>query len=324
MVYIRCAAARCAHVGELGRRSAGVVHSPLGKLRNVSKGCKISEPPRCISTKTALSMPDRKGSIMSEATIQPFAGSDQGKTCTRCRYTKPATSENFSKIKAKDCWHSWCKPCCAEDRRNKRAENPEHYSALEKARHARDKDKRLEASRKLWLKNADQYRVHQAKRMVEMRDEYNQNRRKKLQENPELRSARAAVNKEWRDANAERVSASRKQKWANATIQQRLRSLVGSAISHTLKGKTKGGRSWQVLVGYKAGDLVQHIERQFAKGMSWANYGQWHVDHIIPASSFKIDDADDPELKACWALSNLRPLWAGDNIRKRDKRTHLI
>ncbi len=69
-------------------------------------------------------------------------------------------------------------------------------------------------------------------------------------------------------------------------------------------------------------------DMQFLSGMEWANYGTvWHVDHILPQSFFKID-ADDPanclEFQACWALSNLRPLWKRDNLVKNARRSHLL
>lgn len=58
--------------------------------------------------------------------------------------------------------------------------------------------------------------------------------------------------------------------------------------------------------------------------MSWNNYGEWHVDHIVPVASFSFASADDADFKACWAITNLRPLWADANMQKHDKRTHLI
>jgi hypothetical protein len=67
-----------------------------------------------------------------------------------------------------------------------------------------------------------------------------------------------------------------------------------------------------------------HLERQFLSGMTWANRGQWHIDHIQPRSSFKFVGPDDPEFKACWALSNLRPLWKADNLKKNARRTLLL
>lgn len=40
------------------------------------------------------------------------------------------------------------------------------------------------------------------------------------------------------------------------------------------------------IVGYSREDLRQHIERQFDSGMSWENYGDWHIDHIVPKNLF--------------------------------------
>lgn len=71
------------------------------------------------------------------------------------------------------------------------------------------------------------------------------------------------------------------------------------------------------VLGYAIADLRKHIERQFTQGMSWDAYraGRIHIDHIHPISSF--DMSDDEQFKACWELSNLRPMWAQDNLKKR-------
>lgn len=79
-----------------------------------------------------------------------------------------------------------------------------------------------------------------------------------------------------------------------------------------------------LVYGYTVWELVRHIERQFHPGMTWENYGEWHIDHVIPLSLFVFDSADHPGFKAAWALANLRPLWAEDNLKKRAKRTHLL
>lgn len=86
----------------------------------------------------------------------------------------------------------------------------------------------------------------------------------------------------------------------------------------------KQGSSWEALVGYTKDDLVAHLERQFLPGMSWDRREDFHIDHIIPLASFKFTTADDPEFRAAWALSNLRPLWAIENITKNDRRLHLL
>ena len=59
-----------------------------------------------------------------------------------------------------------------------------------------------------------------------------------------------------------------------------------------------------------------HLAKQFAEGMTWDNYGKWHVDHIIPKSFFKFGDTKDGGFQQCWALSNLQPLWASENCSK--------
>ena len=53
-------------------------------------------------------------------------------------------------------------------------------------------------------------------------------------------------------------------------------------------------------------------------GMSWDNYGEWHVDHIIPIDFFlKNYDFNDVEIqKECFNYNNLQPLWAVENIKK--------
>jgi len=73
------------------------------------------------------------------------------------------------------------------------------------------------------------------------------------------------------------------------------------------------------LVGCSFEHLKKHLESQFQPKMSWNNYGKlgWHVDHIIPCASF---DLTDPEQqKKCFNYTNLQPLWARDNLRKKDK-----
>ena len=52
--------------------------------------------------------------------------------------------------------------------------------------------------------------------------------------------------------------------------------------------------------------------------MNWDNYGQWYIDHIIPKAAFNITSPYCDDFKKCWALDNLQPLWAENNIKKSD------
>jgi hypothetical protein len=61
--------------------------------------------------------------------------------------------------------------------------------------------------------------------------------------------------------------------------------------------------------------IYNHIENSFVGLMNWNNYGEWHIDHIIPLSSAKTDK-DKIRLSH---YTNLQPLWARDNIAKGSK-----
>jgi len=71
------------------------------------------------------------------------------------------------------------------------------------------------------------------------------------------------------------------------------------------------------LVGCSMEQLRKHLEEQFAAGMSWENYGKWHMDHIKPCASF--DLSREAEQHKCFHYTNLQPLWAKDNLRKSAK-----
>ena len=96
----------------------------------------------------------------------------------------------------------------------------------------------------------------------------------------------------------------------------RLLSALRCRTRSALKGKGKSKRT-MMLVGCTLAELRAHLENQFVAGMSWENYGKWHVDHIRPCVSF---DLLDPDQQAkCFHFSNLQPLWAIDNFRKSGK-----
>lgn len=113
--------------------------------------------------------------------------------------------------------------------------------------------------------------------------------------------------------------------WASRSSapMTQINNRMRAGIHSTIKAK-KAGHSWQRLVGYSAADLMRHLERQFLPGMSWENIGEWHIDHRVPLASFQYTAPADPEFKAAWGLPNLQPLWATDNIKKRDLPVYLL
>ncbi len=141
------------------------------------------------------------------------------------------------------------------------------------------------------------------------------------------------VKKQWEHNNLDRGKKRKKQwiqrnpEYMNQYYKQlrrenpkfRLDVNMGAAIYLALKEK-KGGRRWEVLVDYTLKDLIEHLESQFYDKINWDNYGSyWHVDHILPRSSFQYNSPDDPEFKKCWSLENLQPLEKSANFRKNNK-----
>ncbi len=95
-----------------------------------------------------------------------------------------------------------------------------------------------------------------------------------------------------------------------------IKSCVSNGIRSGYKTKSKANN----LIGCSYEQVVKHIEKQFLKGMSWENKHLWHIDHIIPIANAKTID----EVIKLSHFTNLRPMWAKDNIRKKDKNLFLI
>lgn len=94
--------------------------------------------------------------------------------------------------------------------------------------------------------------------------------------------------------------------------------LVASAVWSALR-KGAPGKKLEKLVGYTMHELRSHLESQFLPGMSWDAHGRqgWHIDHILPKRCFDLTTVEGA--RDYWRLSNLRPLWAKDNIAKGEK-----
>jgi hypothetical protein len=73
------------------------------------------------------------------------------------------------------------------------------------------------------------------------------------------------------------------------------------------------------LVGCSPKELKLFLENKFTDNMSWENYGEWHIDHIIPLSSAKTEE----DLYKLSHYTNLQPLWAKDNLSKSNKLDYL-
>lgn len=96
-------------------------------------------------------------------------------------------------------------------------------------------------------------------------------------------------------------------------INYRITKNMRRRVLAALKGHPKISTTMN-LVGCNINTLKEHLEKQFTDNMSWNNYGDWHIDHIIPCNSFNL--SIESEQKKCFNYTNLQPLWAIDNCKK--------
>lgn len=82
-----------------------------------------------------------------------------------------------------------------------------------------------------------------------------------------------------------------------------------------IKNTNRINLSAEKILGASIEVVKKHIERQFKKGMTWENHGEWEIDHIIPLASAKTEE----ELKLLFHYRNLQPLWQKENKIKSDK-----
>jgi len=154
------------------------------------------------------------------------------------------------------------------------------------------------------LKQNKEYRLNNLEKVRE-RNRYYSNLLRTT--NPELALSRVL-----------RSQKKRHKKLMDSDPNYRLNRSMSAAVYACLKNNKKRV-PWDEVVGYTVLELKSHLEKQFDDGMTWENYGEWHVDHIIPLAAFTFTTPTHIDFRRCWGLSNLRPLWARLNHQKGSK-----
>jgi hypothetical protein len=151
----------------------------------------------------------------------------------------------------------------------------------------KDPEKRRQSNRETkrkWLSNPENLKIH------------NERSRLFYQNNPEKRN-------EYR----------RKYR---SSAKGRLIDNLRSRLKRCIKNQS-GSKFIERNFGCSREELLQHIENKFVDGMTWENYGEWHIDHIKPLSKFDLSSLEE-QYKANH-YTNLQPLWKKDNLSKKDK-----
>jgi len=202
------------------------------------------------------------------------------KRCCKCNEIKPATEEYFNRLKkAKDGFRFECKEC-----KKKEYESYKNI-ALE------NNKRRYTLKKDAILLNCKKYRESHKEQIRNFLKEYYKDNMKKIKES------------------AKRSMYRRIEEDSGYKILVRYRTRLYKALKGISKSKcTKD------LIGCSIEELKVYLENQFKNGMSWDNYGEWHVDHIKPCITF--DFTKEEEQKKCFNYTNLQPLWACDNLKK--------
>lgn len=190
--------------------------------------------------------------------------------------------------------------------------DPEARRAYEREKFQRNKERILAQHREYQLANPEKIKEQRAakyrRHVTEIKrkaSEYSRKNAAAVRERMFAYVRSDAFKEKRKERHAQRY-ASEPQYRISLTVRNRIREIL------TARGLQSA--SAIKYAGCTAAELVKHLESLFQAGMSWENYGEWHIDHIRPLAAFDVRDAE--QLKQACHFTNLQPLWAIDNMRK--------
>ena len=195
----------------------------------------------------------------------------------------------------------------------------EYQKEYQKKYYEENREEILESKKKYREENREEIKKYR-----EENKEYFQEKNKKYYE--ENREELLETNKKYKQDNKEKINEHNKERYHTDPCYK-LRRIVKDSINAALKGG-KGGESFLPYVDWTTPELKEHLESQFEDWMTWDNHGvlhptekRWQIDHIKPQAVMLegVTSMDDPKFRECWALENLQPLEARENILKGNK-----
>lgn len=186
--------------------------------------------------------------------------------------------------------------------------NKERIKEKSKAYYEANKEKRKEQMRSYREANKDKIKeIHKAYREA--------NKEKINDSKKRYREANKDKIKAYYEANREKIFLYFNKRMKSDNFFK-LKNMIRNSITRSLKknGYTKRSRAHEIL-GCDYETFKAYIEKQFTKGMSWDNHGEWHLDHIYPVSLAKTEE----ELIKLNHYTNFQPLWASENLSKGNK-----
>ena len=219
------------------------------------------------------------------------------KRCPGCSTEKPTSEFNNDRSKA-DGLCSACRDCKRQQLARRKATRGDELRKRDRdyKRGNPEVNRRRREARQANLESARRYQREYLRANPDKREAY-----RKSQSERQGAEQVLAYHRAWRRKQRETNPAYRLACSARCRISQFMR----------YRGFTKSLRTLE-MIGCAWPAFAQHIEAKFAPGMTFENYGEWHLDRIVPLAS-ATNDAD--VIRLCH-YSNLQPLWAADNRRK--------
>ena len=231
------------------------------------------------------------------------------KICKTCKEEKQLINFRQSK-RHKDGYVHECKNCMSIKRREYFLENYERHKSKSKEYYEKNKKELYEKVDKEKKKiNDKNYRKKNHEIISAKKLEYYYKNKEKILES---RKEHYAENKDRLNKKSDRKREIRRKSYKKRKYQYVWREILRKTISQL---KLEKKQTTKDILRYSYDDLKVNIESKFENGMSWENHGEWHVDHIIPISLFK----EGTNAMIVNKLSNLRPMWKIDNIKKSNK-----
>lgn len=127
-------------------------------------------------------------------------------------------------------------------------------------------------------------------------------------------------NKSYYEENKETIRANKRAYSKKRKAVDPLFKLKENLRTRLVKAVNRGQKSGSAVrdLGCSIEEFKTYLESKFQPGMTWDNWARdgWHVDHIVPLCKFDLTSKIELE-KACH-YTNLQPLWASQNLAKRD------
>lgn len=235
------------------------------------------------------------------------------KWCGKCKSFKPLEKFGY----AKSSWDSF-RPTCKDCLKEQNKENKEQRKEYNKEFWKKNKKEQTEKHKK-WVEENKEYIKQKNKEWLENNKEH------KKEYDKQYRIAnlekKREYNKVWKRNNYKDMKTNPERK--EELDEYKIKSNIGRRIRESIANNTNGCCKY---TGCLLIILKKHLSNTMEEGMTWNNYGTykkkenirtWHIDHIIPSSSFNM--SNDIERKACWHYKNLRACWWDDNIVKSNK-----